>query len=122
VDANDQAALRLRVEMLLAEIGPLLQRRAPRAYAQAAAIVASVVHNELRDVSPDAVRLYADAVASRHGAPGTAPLLPSHAVGKYPFSRPTALLRDSLPMIDAMLGRRPDRRRTALPPAGGAAA
>lgn len=108
-DAQQRQALLLRVEQLLVSVGPLLEY-SPAHYNEAAAIVGSIVNGQPIAPGPDAERLYADAIAATRPARRR---LPQHAVGQFPFNRPTPLLRDRQAQLDAMLAPLSDCRRRA---------
>lgn len=110
MDAQARQELLFRVERLLVDLAPTLERSSPSAYREAGAVVASIVTGELAEPSEDTTRLYADAASL------TRPVtvrIPKGADGCFPFARPTPHLRDQQAQIEAMLAPLSERRQKA---------
>lgn len=112
MDAQDRQELLFRVERLLVDLAPTLERASPSAYREAGAIVCSIVAGHLAEPNKATAQLYADAAAMTRPATTTV-RLPKHAQGQYPFNPPTPLLRDQQRQIEAMLAPLSDRRKRA---------
>ena len=115
MDAQAHQELLFRIERLLVDLAPTLERTSPSAHREAGAVVASIVTGELAEPSQATAQLYADAASMRTTK---SVRLPKHAEGCYPFTKPTPHLRDQQAQIEAMLAPLSDRRQraAALPP------
>ncbi len=91
MDAQERQELLFRVERLLVDLAPTLGRVSPGAYKEASAVFASIVTGELAEPSAVSAQLYADAAAMVR--PATV-RIPAEIKGKFPYTQPTAHLRD----------------------------
>jgi hypothetical protein len=112
MDARVHQELMFRLERLLVGLGPTLARYSISAWREAAALVASACTGALHEPGDIADALYSDAIQSRH-VPGSELQLPAHARGQFPYTKPTAHLRDQQAAIEAMLAPVSDRRARA---------
>lgn len=120
MDAQDRFELMSQMESLLLAVGPSLRTR-QGLFAQAAAIFASIVSNTPHGASSRSIATFNAGLDLCHDAaapaaippPAAAPApagLPAWAAGKFPYNRPTPLLRDQVRQIEALLASLSDTR------------